>query len=129
MSGYQYIATPYTVFIPEVLPCAKELYVKEKLEDRVKLAARACRRMLLQGGFPFSPIVHGHYIEVLGGGTVPYDTWMKHSFEMLRKSSAFYILTLEGWQASKGVAAEKEYAQRHGIPVGYLNADTWCKEE
>jgi hypothetical protein len=133
MSGYQYIATPYTVSIDlqELgrLQVSPEAYEESVLEQRVKFAARACRRMLLRGGFPFSPIVHGHFIERLGGGVVPYETWMKHSFEMLRKAQAFYILTLDGWKESKGVQAEKEYALGHGIPVGYLNAQEWCKED
>lgn len=133
MSGYQYIATPYTVNISleelGKLQVPPEDYERQVLALRVAKAATACRRMLLKGGFPFSPIVHGHFIEMVGGGKVPYETWMKHSFAMLRKADAFYILTLDGWKESKGVQAEKEYALAYGIPIGYLNAQEWCKED
>ena len=117
MSGYQYIAAPYTDPSTTVRV------------QRVHASARACHRILRMGGFPYSPLVHGHYIELFGGGQIHYDAWLEHGLRMLKKADAFYILTLDGWQDSNGVRLEKEFARKYGIPIGYLNASVWCNEE
>lgn len=114
MKGYQYIAAPYS---------HPDSFVREA---RVAACAVACHNMLLQGGFPFSPLVHGYWIEQQGGGPISWEKWMEHSLIMVSRAQAMYVLTLPGWYASKGVKAEIEFAKRHAIPLSYAPAEKWC---
>ena len=116
MNGYQYVAAPYTHPSDDVRLL------------RVRQSALACRRMVLEGANPYSPLVHCDSIERLTGTTVPYDTWIRHCLAMLGKAQTFYILCLPGWKESKGLGIEKEFAMHHGIPIGYLNPIKYCAE-
>lgn len=113
--GYVYLAAPYSH--PD----------KRVQASRVERCAVAARNLLRHGTYPFSPLVHGHYIEQLGGGEVPWKVWMDHSFKMLQKAQTCYVLMLDGWQQSKGVTQEIEFAKQNRIPVSYLPEHVWCK--
>jgi hypothetical protein len=114
MRGYQYLAAPYSHPDPQVRLA------------RVVKCATAVANMMKNGGLPFSPLVHGYWTEQGAAVELPWELWMEHSFAMLGKAQACYVLTLEGWGLSKGVKAEIEFAKRHAIPLSYAPADKWC---
>lgn len=114
MKGYQYIAAPYSH--PD----------RAVRLQRVARSAIACANMLQQGGFPFSPLVHGFNIEYDARVEIDWKIWMEHSLIMVGRAAAVYVLTLEGWRESKGVQMEIQYAKKNAIPLSYAPADKWC---
>lgn len=114
--GYQYVASPYTHSDPAV-----RLY-------RVRQSALACAHMVLEGANPYSPLVHCDAIERLSGKVVDYDVWIRHCLAMLSKADTFYIIPIEGWSISKGVAIEKKFAESYGIPISFLSLSRYCQE-
>lgn len=103
-----YLASPYTHEDPFIM------------EERYLQASKALTWLLKQKKWAYSPIVHCHELAKIGG--LPKDAafWQEYDFYMLSKSETFMILRIEGWEASKGVAAEKEYAIQIGLPIVYL---------
>jgi len=46
---------------------------------------------------------------------VPYQKGMEHCLTLLSKADELWLC--EGWQQSRGCRLEREYAQKHGIPI------------
>lgn len=103
-----YLASPYTHPDPFVR------------EERYLRTAKALTFLLAREEWAYSPIVHCHELAKIGGLPVDHLFWQKYDFHMLSKCDKFVILRIDGWQRSKGVAAEKAEAERLGISVEYL---------
>ncbi len=72
-----------------------------------------------RGNVIFSPIAHSHSIECEAGFMEGFDFWMYQDLPILEKSSELWVLELEGWKQSRGVAREIETARSAGIPIRY----------
>lgn len=96
--------------------------VKAVQDLRFEIANRAAAYFFDKGITVFSPISHSHLISEYTKQT-EYKLWLKMDFEILRNCQALYILLLDGWQASKGVKMEVEYAFDNGIPIFYFEPD------
>ncbi len=103
-----YIATPYTH--PD--PCVRA--------DRFEAVNRAAAALMRAGHCVFSPISHSHPISQHG---VPGDwtRWELLDRRMLRQCEEVVVLTLDGWEASKGVQAELAIAAALNLPVRHLS--------
>lgn len=113
MKGLSYLASPYSHPDPAVK------------EQRFREACRVSGNLMRRGKSIFAPIPHSHSIEqhFEGGGVEGMDFWLSQDFAVLRHCSELLVLKLEGWERSKGVAAEVELAGKLGIPVFYIEAD------
>lgn len=103
-----YLASPYTHADPWVM------------EERYLRAARVLSQLLATGLWTYSPIVHCHELAKIA--SLPKDAkfWQAYDFAMIRVCSKLMILRIDGWEQSRGVAAEKAEAERLGIPVEYI---------
>lgn len=110
MSGLIYLASPYSHANPAV---------KENRFDEV---CRIAGRLMRDGHCVFSPIAHSHSVELQfdGGGVEGHDFWLRQDFAILRHAEKLVVLKLYGWEESRGIAAEIDFATRIGIPVEYL---------
>ena len=89
-----YLAAPYT----DPNPAWREFRVMA-----TNLAASA----LMRAGFVvFSPISHSHPIAECMNGHLDLAFWLEQDTPFLQACDATIILTLPGWQNSKGIAAE-----------------------
>ena len=52
-----------------------------------------------------------------------WQDWREYDLFLLSRSDELWILTLEGWEESKGVRAEIKYALRHKIPITLINTE------
>ncbi len=95
-------------------------------ERRFRAACRIAARLIRSGKVVFSPVAHGHAISLYG---VPTDCsfWEAHDRRFLEQCDEVVVLTLDGWQASVGVAAEIEIAEELGKPVCYLDVGSLAK--
>ncbi len=66
---------------------------------------------------PYSPIVHCH--QWAEDYELPKDAqwWKKFNFDYIQKASGLYVLRLDGWRESKGVAMEIDFAQTLHLPI------------
>ena len=101
-----YLASPYSHPDPGVRT------------TRYRQAAWHAVRLMQDGRLVYSPIVHSHPLSVLGlPGDWPF--WADHNRAMLAACQTLVVLTLPGWEHSKGIAAELALAAELEIPVEY----------
>jgi nucleoside 2-deoxyribosyltransferase len=103
-----YLAAPYSDEDPSVR------------EARFCETNRAAAALMRAGLHVCSPISHSHPISQCG---VPGDwsRWELLDRWMLRHCDEVVVLTLDGWEASKGVQAELAIAAELNLPVRYLS--------
>ena len=92
-----YLASPYSHHDPEMMH-ARYLWVEE-----------ACARLFNRGLFVFSPIIHCHEMSRRHKLKNDFAFWRKYNEHMIGKADALAILTLNGWEDSKGVQGEIDF--------------------
>ena len=105
-----YLASPYTSPNPQVM------------EQRFEQACAAAAQLMRAGEVVYSPIVHCHPIAVRHELPRHFEYWQQFDQEMINHSNKLVVLKIDGWETSKGVTAEIEYAIYRGIPVEYTEA-------
>lgn len=55
---------------------------------------------------------------------MPYERGMEHCFEVLSRCDELWLC--EGWENSRGCRMEKEYAEKHNIPISYVKEHDKC---
>jgi len=101
---FAYIASPYTHEDPEI---------------RHKRYIEACNFVrwvaLTVKLTPYSPIVHWHDIAVKNDLPKDHEFWNKMDKDLLVEATTMYVLGIDGWKESKGIASEVLFATRHKI--------------
>ena len=103
--SYIYLASPYSHPVAAV-------------RLRRYFAARdATAWMLRRRLWVYSPIVHCHDLALVH--ELPTDSlfWQEYNYVMLEGAEMLYILTLPRFAESVGIAGERRFAERKGIPV------------
>jgi hypothetical protein len=109
--GFIYLASPYTDDDPDVR------------QRRFEVVCRVAGELMEEGHIVFSAIAHGHSVETIGmEGPAGHDFWMRQCVGMLERAEKLVVLTLDGWEVSRGVQEEIEFALRRGIPTEYRPA-------
>lgn len=93
-----YLASPYSHDDPEVR------------QDRFIKACRAAAWLIRAGHIVFSPIAMNHPIAIHGGLSGDWESWEKSCLLMVDACDELVVLMIPGWEVSKGVIAEKNYA-------------------
>jgi len=78
-------------------------------------------RALLKKKNIYSPIVYTHPVHLLGAGSTTFEFWSDFNRAMLTRSSEMWILTIGGWEESKGIAYEIEVAIDYHVPIFLVN--------
>lgn len=120
-----YLASPYTVLGKTntvEIECAKE----ERFQEVCKAAAK-----LMENGLQvFCPIAHSHPIEKYGMDEVHDGAfWLEQDYAVLIGVDQLWVLMLEGWDKSHGVAAEIQFCRDYDIPVRYLKVGEVIPED
>lgn len=103
-----YLASPYTH------PDADERH------RRYVAARHAVAYLLNERRWVYSPIVHCHDLALAEKLPTDWVFWKDYNFYMLSRCTQLAILRIDGWEQSKGVAAELTEATRIGLPYIYL---------
>ena len=106
---FVYLASPYS---------DKESSIQE---DRYRKAATVCGAYLRAGAIIYSPIVHCHHIAKIAKMPTDAAFWWRYNRAMLSQAGELWLLTLDGWQQSKGMRKESMYAIQHEIPISYVS--------
>jgi len=91
-------------------------------EARYHAALRAVAKLMSDGKVMFSPIAHTHPVDqyVPRELATKHEFWMSMDIPILRHAAELIVLTLPGWDLSRGVAEEMSVAKEEGIPVGFM---------
>jgi hypothetical protein len=89
-----YLACPYSDSDPTVR------------QQRFEKVNRFAAELMRTGVMVFSPISHTHPIAVAGELPKGWDFWERYDRTFLEMSRAMVVLTLPGYETSKGVKAE-----------------------
>jgi hypothetical protein len=105
-----YLASPYTDPDPAVR------------QARFEIVCRIAGALMARGEVVFSPIAHGHSIQMLANPPLPreWNFWRRQDFRHLEHADRLIVLMLPGWQDSCGVTEERNAAEKLGIPVEYM---------
>jgi NAD-dependent deacetylase len=108
MSKIIYIASPYS---------NKDTDIMEYNFQKVSaLAAKLCS----EGDVAFSPITYGHTLLNFEKMPVNWEFWENFCISFLKASDELLVYKMDGWEISKGVTAEIEYAKENNIPIRYM---------
>lgn len=104
-----YLASPYTH--PD--PAVQQMRYEQAMAAQVQL--------LLRGFHVYSPIVACHPMAL--AYELPTDAWwwLHYNNDMIHRCRSVYVLRLDGWEQSVGVAEEIKYAEANKIPVFYID--------
>jgi hypothetical protein len=106
-----YMASPYTHPDPAV-------------EDaRYEAALAAFAQLASHGIHVFSPIVHCHPAARAHGLPVDADWWRDYNWALIALCDAVWVLPIDGWRESRGIAGEIKLAERLGMPVRVLDPE------
>lgn len=100
-----YLASPYTHERKDI----RNLRYRQAL-----LYTQYC---LEKGETIFSPIVYGHPFVEFGEHVVPFQFWQNLNESIILACDEVRILKLAGWLTSRGVRAEVDFAELHGIKI------------
>lgn len=108
MSELVYLASPYTDNDPALM------------ELRWREACAATAALMRKGVMVFSPIAHSHSVAIHGALPTGWDWWQRYDALYLERCSSMIVLTLAGWESSRGVRDEITIMQALGKPIRYM---------
>lgn len=95
--------------------------VKAVRADRFRAACKAAADIIKAGHICFSPIAHSHHIADYLENHNDSGYWLKQDLSFLDSwADELWVLMLDGWQESKGIAKEILHCEEIGIPVRYI---------
>lgn len=108
MSGFYYLATPYSKY-------------SAGLDSAFKLACWQTG-LLIRAGVPvFSPIAHTHPIaQACRMDPLDHAVWMPADAPMMNAARGLIVCMAEGWDISYGVGFEIEAFRKAGKPIIYM---------
>ena len=89
-------------------------------EQRFYQAELATAKLLHQGIYVFCPILHCHNLAKSHSLPTDANFWRDYNFAMLKPAAGLFILRIDGWDTSVGIAAEIAFAKEHKIPISRL---------
>lgn len=104
--GYVYLASPYSG-------------TTDQREQRLVAVCKAAADMMERGIVVYSPIAHGHTVSQYMPD-MSHQFWMDQCLPMLRRAERLAVLRIDGWESSKGVALEIEFAKNNNIPCSFV---------
>jgi hypothetical protein len=103
-----YLASPYSDPDPTVR------------HQRFYEACQATAALISAGHVVYSPIVNSHQLTRHGLPT-DWDSWQRFDRHIIARCNALWVLTLPGWQESRGVTAEIAIAEELRLPISYVD--------
>lgn len=101
-----YVAAPYTHSDPAVV------------KQRMITFAQVMSNLITAGEHPVSPLMN-HFLVGYAKTDFPltWEYWQEYSRSLLKICTELYVITMDGWEQSTGVAAEIEMASQLNLPI------------
>lgn len=111
MSGYFYLATPYSKW-----PAG--------IEDAFRMACREAGRLIKAGVPVFCPIAHSHPIAVHGRiDPLSHGIWLAADRPLMDGACGLIVVRATGWEDSYGIAEEIKVFKAAGKPILYIDPE------
>jgi len=95
--------------------------VKAVCNDRFRAACKAAAKLMRDGYIVFSPLSHSVPIADYTGNHLDHNFWLEQDLSFLDSwADEVWVLMIDGWEESKGIAAEIKRAETIGLPVKYI---------
>jgi len=119
MRNLAYLACPYSTGIEDGMFYRERFALRQR---RRSLADAAAAQLFKIEPAVYSPITHGAALEDHMDPTEAEDwsRWMRSCEAFLENSHTLYVLKLVGWEKSKGVAYEINYAKRNNLNIIFV---------
>lgn len=91
---------------------------------RFNAVTHVAAKMIKDGSIVFSPITMTHPIDLIlstENSVLDSNFWVRFDENFMRHCGIFRILTLPGWEISRGVQRETEYFLSNGIRPEFLS--------
>lgn len=111
MSELIYLASPYSDDDQSVV------------EERFQAVCAAAGRFMAAGRYVYSPIAHTHPIAKVATLPTDWEFWRGFDEAVISRATELWVLTLDGWDESRGVRAEIEIARRYGVAIRMVAED------
>ncbi len=115
--SFTYLASPYSPVGGPFTQFEKNQLRNERFHEVCAKAAE----LMTNGELIFCPIAHSHPIEQHMYDIRDGDFWLNQDFAILKAASKLKVFRMHGWECSNGVRKEIEFAEKHGIPVEYID--------
>ncbi len=93
--------------------------------DRAAEVSRFVAQYVRKGHILYSPIASWHHIAEKYTLPKDFQFWKQLDFQILRFASEMWVLRLDGWPKSVGLAGEMDMARDLYIPIVHFNRDTF----
>ena len=87
-------------------------------------ACELAAKLMERGEVVFSPIAHSYHINTFLDTPGGHEFWMRQDLSVLEHCSKLLVAKMDGWEQSRGIAAEIQFAKENNIPVKYLDPVT-----
>ena len=89
-------------------------------EDNYLKVAKFTSQLIREGAIAFSPILYGHTaVSFKPDMPTDWNFWKEFCYTFLSKCDKMIVYKMDGWDRSKGVKEEIEYAKELGIQIIY----------
>jgi hypothetical protein len=92
---------------------------KKIREERFEQISQIAADLNAEGVIAFSPITYGHTLLEFRDLPTDWNFWKTFCLSFLEHADELWVYQMEGWKDSRGIQAEIEFAEQHGIPVIY----------
>lgn len=107
MPNLIYLATPYNHRSANVR------------RERYEAACKTAGLLLSKGVFVYSPIAHTHSIANIVDLPASWEFWKEYDEIMLSRCNELWVIMMDGWLSSVGIAAEIAIARKLNKPIRY----------
>lgn len=91
---------------------------------RFEQGIAAAAALMAKGHVVIAPVVHSHPIYDAHPETgADYAAWQALDEMLMLAVDAIFVLCIPGWQSSHGLQEEIIFAEKHGIPVHYIDIE------
>lgn len=104
-----YLASPYSHPDPTIV------------KTRVLLTMQCMAGLIANRVHAWSPILHCHELAQVHSLPTDADFWWEWSKDFIRRSDGILVLKIPGWEESKGVKVESDFARVLGLNRGFVN--------
>jgi hypothetical protein len=90
-------------------------------EENFRKISKVAADFTSKGFIVISPITYGHTL-VTFKPEMPttWEFWENFCLSILAKCDKMIVVKMEGWDLSRGVKGEIDYATKHNIPIDYI---------
>jgi hypothetical protein len=106
-----YLASPYSHPDPDV--------VLSRFNDTSRAAAHLASLSI----YIISPILHWHHTALTHTLPTSHCYWRTYNHSLILRCDSIIFLTLDGWQASSGIADELTFARSENISYSFITLD------